>query len=74
MWNYKRNIDKAEQGLNEEEDTNELGIVGLPMWKEHTFYSLYRAGAEQQLPLLHHDPNMHCSVPDERLKVLGDMY
>jgi GTP-binding protein YchF len=54
-----------------------LGIVGLPnVGKSTLFNSLTRAGAEAaNYPFCTIDPNIGIvAVPDERLKVLGDMY
>lgn len=54
-----------------------LGIVGLPnVGKSTLFNSLTKAGAEMaNYPFCTIDPNVGVvTVPDERLKVLGDMY
>ena len=54
-----------------------LGIVGLPnVGKSTLFNSLTKAGAESaNYPFCTIDPNVGIvSVPDERLKLLGDMY
>ena len=54
-----------------------LGIVGLPnVGKSTLFNSLTKAGAESaNYPFCTIDPNIGIvSVPDERLKLLGDMY
>lgn len=54
-----------------------LGIVGLPnVGKSTLFNSLTKAGAESaNYPFCTIDPNVGVvSVPDERLKLLGDMY
>ncbi len=54
-----------------------LGIVGLPnVGKSTLFNSLTRAGAESaNYPFCTIDPNVGIvSVPDERLKLLGDFY
>ena len=54
-----------------------LGIVGLPnVGKSTLFNSLTKAGAESaNYPFCTIDPNVGVvTVPDERLKVLGDMY
>lgn len=54
-----------------------LGIVGLPnVGKSTLFNSLTKAGAESaNYPFCTIDPNVGIvSVPDERLKVLGDLY
>ena len=54
-----------------------LGIVGLPnVGKSTLFNSLTKAGAESaNYPFCTIDPNVGIvAVPDERLKVLGDMY
>lgn len=54
-----------------------LGIVGLPnVGKSTLFNSLTKAGAESaNYPFCTIDPNVGIvTVPDERLKVLGDMY
>ncbi len=54
-----------------------LGIVGLPnVGKSTLFNSLTRAGAESaNYPFCTIDPNVGVvAVPDERLKLLGDMY
>ena len=54
-----------------------LGIVGLPnVGKSTLFNSLTKAGAEAaNYPFCTIDPNVGIvAVPDERLKLLGDMY
>ena len=54
-----------------------LGIVGLPnVGKSTLFNSLTKAGAESaNYPFCTIDPNVGVvTVPDERLKLLGDMY
>lgn len=54
-----------------------LGIVGLPnVGKSTLFNSLTKAGAESaNYPFCTIDPNVGIvSVPDERLRLLGDMY
>ena len=54
-----------------------LGIVGLPnVGKSTLFNSLTKAGAESaNYPFCTIDPNIGVvTVPDERLKLLGDMY
>lgn len=54
-----------------------LGIVGLPnVGKSTLFNSLTKAGAESaNYPFCTIDPNVGVvTVPDERLKVLGEMY
>lgn len=54
-----------------------LGIVGLPnVGKSTLFNSLTKAGAEAaNYPFCTIDPNIGIvAVPDERLKVLGDLY
>lgn len=54
-----------------------LGIVGLPnVGKSTLFNSLTKAGAESaNYPFCTIDPNVGVvAVPDERLKVLGDLY
>lgn len=54
-----------------------LGIVGLPnVGKSTLFNSLTKAGAESaNYPFCTIDPNVGIvTVPDERLKVLGDLY
>ncbi len=54
-----------------------LGIVGLPnVGKSTLFNSLTKAGAESaNYPFCTIDPNIGIvTVPDERLKVLGDLY
>ncbi len=54
-----------------------LGIVGLPnVGKSTLFNSLTKAGAESaNYPFCTIDPNIGIvAVPDERLKVLGDLY
>ena len=54
-----------------------LGIVGLPnVGKSTLFNSLTRAGAESaNYPFCTIDPNIGIvAVPDERLRLLGDMY
>ena len=52
-----------------------LGIVGLPnVGKSTLFNSLTKAGAESaNYPFCTIDPNV-VAVPDERLKLLGDLY
>ena len=54
-----------------------LGIVGLPNVGKSTFFnSLTKAGAESaNYPFCTIDPNVGVvAVPDERLKLLGDLY
>jgi len=54
-----------------------LGIIGLPnVGKSTLFNSLTKAGAESaNYPFCTIDPNVGIvTVPDERLKLLGDMY
>ena len=54
-----------------------LGIVGLPnVGKSTLFNSLTKAGAESaNYPFCTIDPNVGVvAVPDERLKLLGDLY
>ena len=54
-----------------------LGIVGLPnVGKSTLFNSLTKAGAESaNYPICTIDPNVGVvAVPDERLKLLGDLY
>ena len=54
-----------------------LGIVGLPnVGKSTLFNSLTKAGAESaNYPFCTIDPNIGIvAVPDQRLKVLFDMY
>lgn len=54
-----------------------LGIVGLPnVGKSTLFNSLTKAGAESaNYPFCTIDPNVGIvAVPDQRLKLLGDMY
>ena len=54
-----------------------LGIVGLPnVGKSTLFNSLTKAGAESaNYPFCTIDPNIGIvAVPDQRLKVLSDMY
>ncbi len=54
-----------------------LGIVGLPnVGKSTLFNSLTKAGAESaNYPFCTIDPNVGVvTVPDERLKLLGDLY
>ena len=54
-----------------------LGIVGLPnVGKSTLFNSLTKAGAESaNYPFCTIDPNVGIvTVPDERLKLLGDFY
>jgi len=58
-------------------DKMKLGIVGLPnVGKSTLFNSLTKAGAESaNYPFCTIDPNVGIvAVPDERLKLLGDMY
>ncbi len=64
------------RGLKEEIEMK-LGIVGLPnVGKSTLFNSLTKAGAEAaNYPFCTIDPNVGIvPVPDERLKLLGDMY
>ena len=61
----------------ERQEKMKLGIVGLPnVGKSTLFNSLTRAGAESaNYPFCTIDPNVGIAVvPDERLKLLGDMY
>ena len=54
-----------------------LGIVGLPnVGKSTLFNSITKAGAEAaNYPFCTIDPNVGVvAVPDERLKLLGDLY
>ena len=54
-----------------------LGIVGLPnVGKSTLFNSLTKAGAESaNYPFCTIDPNVGVvTVPDDRLKALGEMY
>ena len=63
--------------LQEEIEKMKLGIVGLPnVGKSTLFNSLTKAGAESaNYPFCTIDPNVGVvAVPDERLKLLGDMY
>ena len=58
-------------------DKMKLGIVGLPnVGKSTLFNSLTKAGAESaNYPFCTIDPNVGVvAVPDERLKLLGDLY
>ena len=64
-------------GKLEEYTKMKLGIVGLPnVGKSTLFNSLTKAGAESaNYPFCTIDPNVGIvAVPDERLKLLGDMY
>jgi hypothetical protein len=75
---------KTKKGKNPENtrflkqvDKMKLGIVGLPnVGKSTLFNSLTKAGAESaNYPFCTIDPNVGVvAVPDERLKLLGDMY
>lgn len=63
--------------FKEEYRKMKLGIVGLPnVGKSTLFNSLTKAGAESaNYPFCTIDPNVGIvAVPDERLKLLGDMY
>ena len=63
--------------FKEEYRKMKLGIVGLPnVGKSTLFNSLTKAGAESaNYPFCTIDPNVGIvTVPDERLKLLGDMY
>ena len=63
--------------FKEEIQKMKLGIVGLPnVGKSTLFNSLTKAGAESaNYPFCTIDPNIGIvPVPDERLKLLGDMY
>lgn len=75
----------AQAGLRKDESTGfiggnrkmKLGIVGLPnVGKSTLFNSLTKAGAESaNYPFCTIDPNVGIvTVPDERLKLLGDFY
>jgi len=69
--------DEEEKGLQEVSDKMKLGIVGLPnVGKSTLFNSLTKAGAESaNYPRCTIDPNVGVvAVPDERLKLLADMY
>ena len=68
---YKRGI------FGQVKDKMKLGIVGLPnVGKSTLFNSLTKAGAESaNYPFCTIDPNVGVvAVPDERLKLLGDLY
>ena len=65
------------QGFWTGKDKMKLGIVGLPnVGKSTLFNSLTKAGAESaNYPFCTIDPNVGVvTVPDERLKLLGDFY
>ena len=65
------------QGFWTGKDKMKLGIVGLPnVGKSTLFNSLTKAGAESaNYPFCTIDPNVGVvPVPDERLKLLGDLY
>lgn len=84
----KKGVKRAQQKYNERQKPlkykdfwigkkMKLGIVGLPnVGKSTLFNSLTKAGAESaNYPFCTIDPNVGVvSVPDGRLKVLGDLY
>lgn len=77
-----RNLKKGENPdksrvFGQVKDKMKLGIVGLPnVGKSTLFNSLTKAGAESaNYPFCTIDPNVGVvAVPDERLKLLGDLY
>ena len=72
----RRKPDKS-RVFGQVKDKMKLGIVGLPnVGKSTLFNSLTKAGAESaNYPFCTIDPNVGVvAVPDERLKLLGDLY
>ena len=75
MKNHEKPIES--RALKGEYRKMKLGIVGLPnVGKSTLFNSLTKAGAESaNYPFCTIDPNVGIvTVPDNRLKVLGEMY
>ena len=77
FYQTEREFECTGDRLKEEIQEMKLGIVGLPnVGKSTLFNSLTKAGAESaNYPFCTIDPNVGIvTVPDERLKLLGDFY